>query len=295
MNLAALATEFLERQGPIASTVRSYESTLLPLLQQYGRWSIEIIDRQILATYLDSLTDLSYTTHRRHQTVIAALFNFAVNLGYLQSNPMAGLPRRKPSRDRGEHGTDEIVRYLTPHQLSLLYGVIRLDARLNALVRLLHTSGARIAEVLALDLDELDLHHRKFQVVGKGNKQRWCFYSEATQSHLDRYLKYYRHSNQSALFTAQQPKTLAVSRLSYRMAHKSWSSLIAQTPELQAIRIHDLRHTFATERVGLMAIEELRALMGHESIQTTLKYQKVTSHRAEEVAQLALKSLADFS
>jgi len=71
--------------------------------------------------------------------------------------------------------------------------------------------------------------------------------------------------------------------------------LIGNTPELQAIRIHDLRHTFATERVGLMAIEELRALMGHESIQTTLKYQKVTSQRAEEVAQLALRSLANFS
>ncbi|MCP2731111.1 site-specific integrase [Symplocastrum sp. BBK-W-15] len=162
-------------------------------------------------------------------------------------------------------------------------------------MRLLHTSGARIAEVLALNLDELDFHNRKFQVVGKGNKQRWCFYSEAAQSHLDRYLKYYRHSNHLALFTAQQPKTLAVSRLSYRMTHKSWSKLIGDTPELQAIRIHDLRHTFATERVGLMAIEELRALMGHESIQTTLKYQKVTSQRAEEVAQLALKSLSNFS
>ncbi|MBC1281293.1 site-specific integrase, partial [Nostoc sp. UCD121] len=61
------------------------------------------------------------------------------------------------------------------------------------------------------------------------------------------------------------------------------------------IRIHDLRHTFATERVGLMGIEELRALMGHESIQTTLRYQKVTSQRAEIVAQLALKSLPNFS
>ncbi len=37
----------------------------------------------------------------------------------------------------------------------------------------------------------------------------------------------------------------------------------------------------ATERVGLMGIEELRALMGHESIQTTLRYQKVTSQRAD--------------
>jgi integrase/recombinase XerD len=38
--------------------------------------------------------------------------------------------------------------------------------------------------------------------------------------------------------------------------------------------LHDLRHTFATGRVGLMEIEELRALRGHENIQTTLRYQK---------------------
>ena len=41
-----------------------------------------------------------------------------------------------------------------------------------------------------------------------------------------------------------------------------------------------------------MGIEELRALMGHESIQTTLRYQKVTSARAEKIAQQALKTLA---
>jgi integrase/recombinase XerD len=79
------------------------------------------------------------------------------------------------------------------------------------------------------------------------------------------------------------------------MAHKSWKSLIENIPELQGIRLHDLRHTFATERVGLMGIEELRALMGHESIQTTLRDQKVTSGRAEEVAQLAFKNLPNFS
>jgi len=52
-----------------------------------------------------------------------------------------------------------------------------------------------------------------------------------------------------------------------------------------------LRHTFATERVGMMGIEELRALMGHENIQTTLRYQKVTSKRAESVAKQALEKL----
>lgn len=60
---------------------------------------------------------------------------------------------------------------------------------------------------------------------------------------------------------------------------------------LEAVILHDLRHTFATERVGLMSIEELRNLMGHEKIQTTLRYQKVTSLRVEEVAQKALSFL----
>ena len=55
-----------------------------------------------------------------------------------------------------------------------------------------------------------------------------------------------------------------------------------------------LHNTYATERVGLMGIETLRALMGHENIQTTLRYQKVTSSRAEEIAQLALDKLTKY-
>ena len=66
-----------------------------------------------------------------------------------------------------------------------------------------------------------------------------------------------------------------------------WQQFTHDHPLLQGIRIHDLRHTFATERVGLMGIEELRALMGHQNIQTTLRYQKVTSGRAEAAAQNA--------
>ncbi len=50
-----------------------------------------------------------------------------------------------------------------------------------------------------------------------------------------------------------------------------WQKCTQTEPLLQGVRIHDLRHTFATERVGLMGIEELRALMGHENIQTTLR------------------------
>lgn len=263
----------------------------MPFLQEYGQYPISLISRPTLEAYLNGLTHLAYTTHQRHQAVIQALFNFAVEQGHLATNPIAGLRRRKPDSTKGEHASDRVIRYLTPEQLKQLYQVIAPDVRLSALVSLLHRSGARIAELLALDLVDVDLAHRRFQVIGKGNKKRWCFYSEEAEQALDKYLRYYRHQVCSALFTAQRPLTGQVSRWNYRTVYTYWQKCTQTEPLLQGVRIHDLRHTFATERVGLMGIEELRALMGHENIQTTLRYQKVTSARAETAAQNAFTLL----
>jgi len=291
ITLATVATRFLERSGLSNSTVRSYESTLLPLLQQYGRLPVESLNRQQLLQYLESLKHLSYTTHNRHQTIIQSLLNFAVEQGYLSSNPIARLKRRKPDLAKGEHNSDEVIRYLTPQQLQILYSLLEPNSRLHTLVLLLHRTGARVSEALALDVENIDRVSCKFRVLGKGNKQRWCFYGEDLDKVLEKYLKLYRHQGSPALFTARNPFTEKVTRLSYRTAYQGWSQVINQNPELQNFRLHDLRHTFATERVGLMGIEELRALMGHVNIQTTLRYQKVTSSRAEEVAKKALKTL----
>lgn len=293
--LATVTTEFLDRPGLAQRTVASYEYALGSLLHQYGRWPIEILDRETLVTYLNQRDDIAYTTHHRHQAILQALFNFAVEQQYLKANPIARLGRRKPDPEKGEHGSDQAIRYLTPDQLSRLYQAMKLDDRTHAIVRLLHRTGARISELLALDLDEIDLEQCKFQVLGKGNKRRWCFYSPDAAQQLRLYLRYERHPDSPALFTAQQPMTGVVSRLSYRRVHQDWRRQIDGTPELQGARLHDLRHTFATERVGLMGIEELRALMGHQSIQTTLRYQKVTSARAETVAQRVLQELTTES
>jgi len=67
------------------------------------------------------------------------------------------------------------VRYLTPTQLSILYRVIKKDARMSALVRLLHTSGARIAEVLALNLDDIDSTLGNFRLLGKATSNGGVF------------------------------------------------------------------------------------------------------------------------
>lgn len=175
ISLATVATKFLDRPGLAKSTQQSYELTLMPLLQEYGRYPIEIVSRILLEEYLNGLTYLAYTTHHRHQAVIQALLKFAVEQGDLKVNPIAHLRRRKPDATKGEHTSDQIIRYLAKTQLTQLYKAVEVDCRLHALIRLLHRSGARIAEVLALNLEDINLDRCKFQVVGKGNKMRWCF------------------------------------------------------------------------------------------------------------------------
>jgi integrase/recombinase XerD len=265
--------------------------SLLPLLKEYGSYPIEILSRDSLTKYLEGLTELAYTTHHRHQAILQALFNFAVERGYLKANPIARLHRRKPNPEKGEHHVDGVIRYLSSEQIASLYQAVERDGRMKALVCLLHRTGARIAEILSLQLEEINLKERKFQVIGKGNKTRWCFYSEDAATELEKYIKYHRHSESPALFTAKQPVTGKVIPLSNRTAHRDWTNLTDRDPKLQGIRMHYLRHTFATERVGLMGIEELRALMGHTNINTTLRYQKVTSERAEIIAHEALDRL----
>jgi integrase/recombinase XerD len=291
VTLATVAVKFLERTGLAPSTIKTYEITLLSLLAEYGSWSIEIISKQTLVEYLDTLSHLKYTTHHKHQAILQSLFNFAVEQGYIKSNPIRGLKQRPPQREKGEHKSDDTIKYLTPSQLNILYKVTKDDLRMSAIIHLLHRTGCRIGELLALNLSDLDIKNQKFQVLGKGNKQRWCFYSDDAAKSLDKYFQRSRHKNIDALFTAQHPVTLKVSRISYYTLHDYWRKITSAYPELNGVRIHDLRHTYATERVGLTSIEELRSLMGHESIQTTLRYQKVTSQKAESAARHALSIL----
>jgi integrase/recombinase XerD len=293
--LAQLATDFLSRPGLSPQTVKSYQFTLIPLLSEVGSFPVEIITVTLLEDYLSSLTHLSYSTRKRHYTIISSLFTFAVKKGIIKANPMLRITLGQPLRQQGEYLTDSRIRYLTTEQLQVLYQLLLPDVRLHTLVCLLHRSGTRISEILALDLEQINLDNRKFEVVGKGHKKRWCFYSQDAAFLLDKYIHFYRYTTHPALFTARHPVTFQVTRLSYSYTYSLWRNLIAQSPLLQGIRLHDLRHTFATERVGLMGIEELRALMGHEHLETTLRYQKVTSQRAELIAHKALDFLINDS
>jgi len=289
--LARLATELLDDANLNQLTRKSYQGTLTPFVEQYGSCLIEQITRANIEKYLLSLTHLSFRTHNKHQTIIKRLFSYAVERGYLTHNPATHIRRKKPDSNKGEHGDDQPVRYLSTEELKLLYKSIKHIPRLYALVALIHQSGARISEILALNLAQINFAEREFQVVGKGNKKRWCYFGKTALSALEIYIEKHREHPYKALFTERHVFKRYVRRLSYDSAYREFKEALLGQQELRSINFHHLRHTFATERAQVVPLEVLRALLGHENIQTTLIYQKITSQVAKEAAHNALNKI----
>ena len=141
-----------------------------------------------------------------------------------------------------------------------------------ALVALMLLDGLRSHEVLALQLEDLQLAEAKLCVLGKGNKRRVLPLPVETLEVLQHYLRLERPlTNSSALFVSLkgrrrgQPMTLAGLRSLFRH-HR----LCSQVPEANP---HRFRHTFGADMVRAgISLPALMHLMGHSQIHTTMLY-----------------------
>ncbi len=166
----------------------------------------------------------------------------------------------------------------------------------HTLFGLLYTTGIRIGEALALDLNDF---HRKDQrlyiAAGKFRKVRWVPLSASTNRALEEYLKRRLHSQTLSpdfpLFLNQRSK-----RLSHNSVCDTFHKLLLQcgiTPNKNtAPRLHDLRHSFAVHR--LLAwykdgkdinsrLPLLATYMGHVNIKSTHVYLRPIAELLEEV------------
>jgi len=141
-----------------------------------------------------------------------------------------------------------------------------------ALVGLMLLDGLRSCEVLALDLEDLQLADGQMRVHGKGNKKRLLPLPPEILEVLGHYLHLERPLiNAPALFVSLkgrqrgQPLTAAGLRSLFRH-HRLRSQVHHASP-------HRVRHTFGTDMVRAgMSLPALQQLMGHSQIATTMLY-----------------------
>jgi site-specific recombinase XerD len=168
----------------------------------------------------------------------------------------------------------------------------------KTLLGLLYSTGIRIGEVLALNLEDFHgVEQRLFIAEGKFRKARWvplCASTcQALQSYLDRRIRIKPHSPDSPLLL-----NLRSQRLHHCTVNQTFRRLLNQCkiPHSKSAtpRIHDLRHTFAVHRLLAWYTDGkdvnarlpwLATYMGHVDIYSTQLYLQATPELTELVAR----------
>jgi len=165
-----------------------------------------------------------------------------------------------------------------------------ISIRDRAMVELLYASGARVSEIVALDLSDLSRDEELFTLLvkGKGGKERLVPVGRYAREALDNYLvrirpTIAREKRSSALFLNQRGE-----RLSRQSAWKIVLDAAKRAKIESKVSPHALRHSFATHLLdGGADIRVVQELLGHASVTTTQIYTLVTIDKLRESYALA--------
>lgn len=169
---------------------------------------------------------------------------------------------------RGKALNQENIRRLLDIDLSAPIGV-----RNFAIFSLMVGCGLRRAEVVSLDVRDLDMENGRIIIRGKGDKERVLYVPKGT---LDSILEWVQKSgltNEDPLFTrVLRHNVITTSRLSSQAIYYFMKAQ-QERLDLPSISPHDLRRTFATMLLqkgeDLITVKEA---MGHNSVDTTQTY-----------------------
>lgn len=203
---------------------------------------------------------------QRALCAVRAFYRHLIRLGKLDANPAQGLATPKSPK--------RLPRTLDVDQASELVEIEGDDAvssRDRAMLELMYSSGLRLAELVGLDLDGLDLADATVTVTGKGRKTRRVPVGRYAVQALRNWLKVRSElasEGEKAVFVSGRGRRISPRAVQQRFRHWSIRQGLATH-----VHPHMLRHSFATHMLessgDLRAVQEL---LGHADISTTQIY-----------------------
>ena len=273
-------------KGLSAHTIRAYKQDLFQFRNLLGNREIRDVSEDDLQSYVSALQlrGLSPWSIKRKIAVVRVFFAWLERKEGLRSNPLSKfdssmkMPRRLP-RDVPQ---EELKTLIASIRAPLSSDQCRHDEYLRYLfVVLLVTTGMRVSELTALTDERVDTRHRRIQVIGKGNRERYVF---LTDEELIVRIEEYRHQR------ASQPGVSAflVTRWGKPVSTQYVRRCIADSVETAGIKMritpHMLRHSAASLLLGAgVDIRFVQKLLGHQSITTTQIYTHVKDNQLQEV------------
>ncbi|MFC0580790.1 site-specific tyrosine recombinase XerD [Micrococcoides hystricis] len=297
----AYFTHLQIERGLSANTMSAYRRDIgryLNFLAQQNRDLTESRPqdiREFLVTLTDPPIDqdtgekpkpLSARTAARVIIAVRGLHKFLALEGLTPTDPAAGI--KPPTHP------ESLPKALTVEQVQQLLAAMPEQSprqlRDKALLEFLYSTGARITEVIDLDVDDLHLDPEPEQpavvlVRGKGGKDRLVPIGSYAQKAIQAYLV--RGRAALAAGGVGNPAVFLNARGGRLSRQSAWQILkdAAAAAELDVpVSPHTLRHCFATHLLqGGADVRVVQELLGHSSVTTTQVYTKVTPDKLQEV------------
>ena len=245
----------------------------LELYRRSGKKDLSEMERADLEAFVEHLQDcgLKISTVRTKLACLIAFLHFL-----FEQDVISGSVLKRPMKLK----LPEILpRAMHPADVKKLLSVID-NIRDRALILLLLRTGMRIGEALGLRLNDLDMRDRKVRLFQgeKNSMGRVVYLSEDVLSALKRWLRQ-RDQNKEFIFYGNSNKPICYSTGRSRFMRYIQKAALEQ----KGYTVHCLRHTFASELLNAgMRLECLQQLMGHQDIEVTRRYARLTDRTREE-------------
>ncbi|WP_240680305.1 site-specific tyrosine recombinase/integron integrase [Alloscardovia theropitheci] len=271
-------------KGLSANTVKAYISDIeqaMHILHLRGIDKLDDVTRDQLRSWMAHAlhAGMSKTSLARKVVALRGFFEYAHGHDMVQSNPAANLATPKQASRLPEvlnkSQAQAIVETQTVREQEEDHSAIAL--RDNAMMELMYATGVRVAELVSLDLGDIDLDQRIVRVTGKGNKQRVVPFGLPAMHALDSWI----NSARVQLVTEETPSAaLFLGSRGGRINQRQVRSIVherARAAGVPDIAPHALRHTAATHLLdGGADLREVQEMLGHSSLSTTQRYTHVS-------------------
>jgi len=288
--------EFLEylsvEKGYSPNTLSAYDIDLtqflgyLMALAEGRRWAWAGVEKADIISYIMHLKEerqYASSTVARKVAAIKSFFHFLWREGHISDDPTAALDSPRVAK--------RLPRVISFEEVKALLAQPAKEGRAkglrdHALLHLLYATGMRASEVVALNLDDLNLASASVRCWGKGSKERiipiHAQAAEALRQYIERGRREFlkpENPAERALFLNQRGKRLT--RQGLWLIVKGY---VREAGLPQGVTPHTLRHSFATHMLdGDADLINVQQLLGHANVSTTQIYTHVSSERLREV------------
>ena len=284
--VADLAERYLREHVEVrckANTVRGYRQVIEQhILPRLGKVPIGALDR----------THVAELHYRLRKTPVAANDTVGALSRMLNRAEAWGLvpAGSNPCRFVTPYRTRRLERFLTEDELRHLGEALddleaggRVPVRAAAAIRLLMLTGCRCGEVLKLRWEDVALERNEVRLRDSKTGPRVVPLSPAASRVL---VGVPREADNPWVIAGRQPGT--------RLTHLAYYWYpVRERAGLDDVRLHDLRHTFASRALALGEdLTMIGKLLGHRKIQTTARYAHLARDSVKESAALVAASIA---